>query len=84
METREALLAGGHHGAAVLPGDPQRSLLLTLMKHEGPAADPMDMPPHADKLPDAQIAVVERWIKAGAVMPPSPPPAANQGVSVPK
>ena len=29
----------------------------------------MDMPPKKDKLSDADIAVVTKWINAGAVMP---------------
>jgi mono/diheme cytochrome c family protein len=77
METREGMITGGHHGTALVPGDPSKSLLLTLIKHQGPADDPMDMPPHADKLSDAQIAVIEKWIKAGAVMPPAAAPAAQ-------
>jgi mono/diheme cytochrome c family protein len=69
MDTRAALLAGGHTGPAIVPGDPAKSLLVKLIRHEGPADDPMPMPPKADKLSDANIAIVERWVKAGAVMP---------------
>lgn len=69
MDTRELMLKGGHHGAAVVPGDPKASLLVKLIRHEGPADDPMNMPPNKDKLTDADIAVVEQWVKAGAVMP---------------
>ena len=37
---------------------------------EGPVDDPMNMPPAPKpKLSDADIAVVEAWIHAGAVMP---------------
>lgn len=75
MDTRAGMLAGGHHGAAVVPGDPGKSLLVTLIRHEGPADDPMNMPPKADKLSDADIATIEMWIKAGAAMPPDPPKA---------
>jgi mono/diheme cytochrome c family protein len=69
MDTREALLKGGHDGAVVVPGDPAKSLLIKLIRHEGPADDPMDMPPKKPKLSDADIQVVTDWIKAGAVMP---------------
>ena len=70
MVTREALLNGGHHGAAVVPGDPAKSLLITLAKHEGPADDPMPMPPPPrTALTPEQIATLEQWIKAGAIMP---------------
>lgn len=75
MDTRAAMLTGGHHGAALVPGDPGKSLLVKLIRHEGPADDPMNMPPKADKLSDADIATVEMWVKAGGVMPPDPPKA---------
>lgn len=74
MQTRAGLMKGGHDGAVVIPGDPAKSLLLRLMQHEGPADDPMPMPPPPrPKLSDADIAVVERWIRAGAVMPEDQP-----------
>ncbi len=73
MDTRDALLKGGHHGTAIVPGQPAGSLLVRLIRHEGPADDPMNMPPDPKpKISDANIATVEAWIKAGAVMPPPP------------
>lgn len=69
MDTRESMLKGGHHGAAIVPGDPKASLLVKLIRHEGPADDPMNMPPNKDKISPADIAIVEQWVKAGAVMP---------------
>ncbi len=69
MDTREALLKGGHDGAVIVPGDPSKSLLVKLIRHEGPKEDPKNMPPNRDKLSDADIAVVEQWISASAVMP---------------
>ena len=73
FDTRAGLMKGGHHGAAVIPGDPANSLLLRLIRHEGPKNDPMDMPEKKPKLSDADIATVTQWIKAGAVMPPDVP-----------
>ncbi len=73
MDTRENLLKGGHHGAAIVPGQPGQSLLVKLIRHEGPADDPMNMPPDPKpKISDTDIATVEAWIKAGAVMPSAP------------
>ena len=69
IDTREGMLKGGHDGTVLVPGDPAKSLLVRLIRHEGPADDPMPMPPKGPKLSDADIAVVERWVKAGAVMP---------------
>ena len=69
IDTRAGMLKGGHDGTVLVPGDPAKSLLVRLIRHEGPADDPMPMPPKKPKLSDADIAVVERWVKAGAVMP---------------
>ena len=69
MDTRANLLRGGHDGAVIVPGNPAQSLLIQLIRHEGPVDDPMPMPPH-HKISDADIAIVTQWIQAGAVMPP--------------
>jgi mono/diheme cytochrome c family protein len=69
ISTREGMLKGGRDGAVLVPGDPDKSLLVRLIRHEGPADDPMPMPPNRPKLSDADIAVVAQWVKAGAVMP---------------
>jgi cytochrome c553 len=68
MDTRAELLAGGHDGVVIVPGHPEQSLLVKLIRHEGPEDDPMPMPPKS-KLSDADIATISEWIKAGAVMP---------------
>ena len=73
IDTREALLKGGHTGPAIVPGDPSKSLLLTLIRHEGPSSDPKDMPPNKPKLSDADIQTVTDWIKAGAILTPAAP-----------
>jgi len=72
MDTPSSLLHGGKHGADISPGHPEDSLLIKLIRHEGPADDPMPMPPK-DKLSDADIATVTAWIKAGAIVPPDAP-----------
>ena len=74
IDTRENLLKGGRDGSVLVPGDPAKSLLVKLIRHEGPADDPMPMPPNKPKISDADIATVERWVKAGAVMPPAAQP----------
>ena len=71
MDTQAGLLHGGHDGAVVVPGHPEQSLLIKLIRHEGPASDPMPMPPRG-KISDGDISTVEQWIRAGAVMPPDP------------
>ena len=72
MATRAGLLRGGHDGAVIVPGNAEQSLLIHLVRHEGPANDPMPMPPKS-KISDADIATLAQWIQAGAIMPPDPP-----------
>lgn len=68
MDSQAALMKGGKKGVVIVPGHPESSLLLKLIRHEGPANDPMPMPPKS-KLSDADIAVIEEWVRAGGVMP---------------
>jgi len=68
LDTKANILKGGKDGVVVVPGHPEQSLLIKLIRHEGPADDPMPMPPRS-KLSDDDIAAVTAWIKAGAVMP---------------
>src|SRR5688572_25409411 len=65
LVTREALLRGGESGAAIAPENPLASLLLQSLRHE---VDP-HMPHKKEKLPDATIARIETWVKAGAPYP---------------
>ena len=58
-----ALLAGGESGPAVEPGDVHGSLLIEAVRYES-----YEMPPEG-KLPDADIAVLEKWVAGGAVWP---------------
>ena len=65
MDGHDALLLGGDTGPAVVPGDPTASALVRYVRWEEPT---MEMPPR-DQLPDASIAVLERWVAAGAPWP---------------
>jgi cytochrome c len=68
IDTKAGMIKGGHDGAVLVPGHPEQSLLIKLIRHEGPADDPMPMPPKS-KISDEDIATVTAWVKAGAVMP---------------
>jgi mono/diheme cytochrome c family protein len=68
LDNKAGLLKGGKDGAVLVPGHPEQSLLISLIRHEGPADDPMPMPPKG-KISDDDIAIVTAWVKAGAVMP---------------
>jgi mono/diheme cytochrome c family protein len=73
MDTKAGMEKGGHDGKVLVPGHPEQSLLVKLIRHEGPADDPMPMPPNKPKISDADIATVEQWVKAGAIMPEDTP-----------
>lgn len=74
LMTKASMLKGGMDGAVIVPGDPAKSLLVRLIRHEGPAEDPMPMPPPPrTKVSDADIATITQWIKAGAAMPDDAP-----------
>jgi hypothetical protein len=65
VNTREALLKGGDRGPALVPGDPENSLLIAAIRHED---EDLKMPPDK-RLPDAVIADLTDWVTRGAVWP---------------
>jgi hypothetical protein len=66
VDSLAGLLKGGDTGPAIVPGAPEKSLLIRAIRHVD--AD-LQMPPGGKKLPDAQIDVLARWIKMGAPAP---------------
>jgi mono/diheme cytochrome c family protein len=66
VDSREHLLTGGESGPAIVPGDPDASLLIKAVRH-APGAP--KMPRKAQALTDAQIAALARWISIGAPWP---------------
>jgi cytochrome c len=68
LDTPAGILRGGKEGLVVIAGHPEKSLLIKLIRHEGPADDPMPMPPKS-KLSDVDIATITTWIHAGAILP---------------
>ena len=66
LDSREGLLAGGNSGPAVVPGDPEKSILIAAIRHVGP----LKMPKNATRLPDEQIDNFVTWVKDGAYWPP--------------
>jgi Planctomycete cytochrome C/WD domain, G-beta repeat len=67
VESYDELVAGGDHGAAILPGDSGGSRLVQMV--EGRLKP--RMPYKEDALSASQIEVIRRWIDQGA---PAPPP----------
>ncbi len=67
LDSRDGLLRGGESGPAVVPGDPDKSLLIHAIRH---GDDELDMPPkQADWLTTEQIRDFESWVKMGAPDP---------------
>ena len=65
LDTKAGLLKGGVSGAAIIPGNPQQSLLLRAVTQRDLN---LKMPP-GDKLSDPIIADFEKWIAMGAPDP---------------
>lgn len=66
LDTRDGIRAGGETGAAVVPGEVAKSLLLAAIKHSDPD---LEMPPKKPKLADSVIRDFEVWIRTGAADP---------------
>src|ERR1035441_477022 len=65
LDSREALLKGGDDGKAIVPGDPEASLLIKAIRY----TDPDLQMPKDKKLEDGQIADLTAWVKMGAPDP---------------
>lgn len=68
LDSREALLKGGARGPALVPGDPDKSLIITAV-HQTTA---LKMP-KGGKLTPQEVADLTEWVKHGAVWPKSAP-----------
>jgi mono/diheme cytochrome c family protein len=73
LDTREGTLKGGDSGPAVVPGNPDKSVLIKAVRYTDPN---VQMPPKGEKLSDAQIADLVAWVKMGA---PDPRTGAAKG-----
>jgi hypothetical protein len=65
LDTRAGMRQGGDLGPAIVPGDPQESLLIQAIHQKD---EDFKMPPK-QKLPDAVIGDFEAWVKMGAPDP---------------
>ncbi|MFM8470833.1 MAG: PSD1 and planctomycete cytochrome C domain-containing protein [Limisphaerales bacterium] len=66
LDTRDGLLKGGDSGPAIVPGNPDSSLLIRAIRYRDRN---LQMPPEDKKLPAAQIADLEAWVRMGAPDP---------------
>jgi hypothetical protein len=66
LDSRASLLKGGDTGAAVVPGEAVKSLLVQSLNYDGE----LKMPP-AGKLKPQEIEAITKWVADGAVWPAS-------------
>ncbi len=65
LDSRAALLKGGNHGPAIVPGDPEKSILIQVLRH---AHESIKMPPKGP-LPKDQVEALADWVREGAYWP---------------
>jgi hypothetical protein len=79
LNSRELAIHGGESGPAILPGNPQESLLVSAVSWKG-----LEMPPDR-KLKEDQIADLTKWVQIGAPWGrESEDSDAAQGMSIPQ
>ncbi len=76
LDSLEAMLKGGDFGPAVEPGDPEASLIVEAVRHDGLA-----MPPDG-KLDDDQVAAIVDWVTLGAPWPGTDAQAAQRALEL--
>src|SRR5215813_9587715 len=65
LDSREGLLKGGATGPAIVPGDPDKSLLIQAVRQ---TSDTLKMP-KGGRLRPADIDTLVEWVRAGAPWP---------------
>ncbi|MDE0862682.1 MAG: DUF1553 domain-containing protein [Rubripirellula sp.] len=70
LDDREGTRAGGSGGAIIVPGDPEASRLIDILKHE---IDGLEMPQDGPRLENAVITDFKKWIGMGAPDPRNQP-----------
>ncbi len=64
LDSRDGLRKGGDRGPAIVPGEPDKSLLIKAVRYTG-----KPRMPEKGKLPAAVIADLEQWVRMGAPDP---------------
>ncbi|HMB79081.1 MAG TPA: DUF1549 domain-containing protein, partial [Vicinamibacterales bacterium] len=65
LDSRDGLLKGGKSGPAIVPGDPEKSLMIQAVRQ---TRDTLKMP-KGGRLKPAEIDALVEWVKAGAPWP---------------
>src|SRR6185436_11538828 len=77
---RQALLTGGDSGPALVPGDADASLMIRAVRYTD---EDLKMPPKDQRLPAAEVEVLERWVTLGAPWPATSPVGAAKPATPP-
>ena len=62
MDDHDSMMRGSTHGPVLVPGNPDESRLVRAIRY----VDTIKMPP-TGKLQDEEIAILESWVRDGAV-----------------
>ena len=73
LDSAEAVAKGGKNGMVVVAGKPGESKLIQAVSHKD---EDLQMPPE-EKLSDAQVAILTRWVAMGAPYPKGSPNVAS-------
>ncbi len=76
LDSAEALAKGGDTGPSIVPGKPEESLLIEVVRYH----TDLKMPPKG-KLPEAEILELVEWVKSGANWPAGEAAAAASSTS---
>lgn len=76
LDSRGGMIRGGDSGTSVVPGEPSKSLLIEAAVYKN---EDLQMPP-SGQLADADIAVLQRWVKLGL---PDPRKDTHNAVTAP-
>ncbi|HWY78296.1 MAG TPA: PSD1 and planctomycete cytochrome C domain-containing protein, partial [Verrucomicrobiae bacterium] len=74
LDTRDDLLKGGDTGPAIVPGDPEKSLMIKAVRYKD---KDLQMPPNDRPLAPELVSLLETWVKMGAPDPRDAPSAAD-------
>jgi len=75
LDDRASIVKGGANGPIVVPGKPEKSLLLRVLRHE---VEGQAMPKNGPKLDKKVIGDFEKWIALGVPDPRDKPPTAEE------
>ena len=63
LDARALMLQGGENGPALVPGEPDKSLIIKAIRYQD---ENLRMPPKGMKMSPQEIGIVTAWVKAGA------------------